>query len=84
MFVINHQINEILYLNSNVYYFKGFYGYFKTPFFRTTKITITTFLNYLYGQPKMTELESLYLWNYCIIVSLLEGEVYFTYSVIKL
>ena len=56
MFVINHQINEILYLNSNVYYFKGVYGYFKTPFFRTTKITITTFLNYLYGQPKMTKL----------------------------
>ena len=71
-------------MNYKVYYFRGVYGCFINPFFRTTKITITTFLNYLHGQPKMTKLELLYLWNYCIIVSLLEGEVYFTYSVIKL
>ena len=71
-------------MNSNVYYLRGVYGHFKNPFFKKTKITITTFLNYLHGQPKMTELESLYLWNYCIIVSLLEGEAYFTYSVINL
>ena len=71
-------------MNSNVNYFRGVYAHFKTPFFKKTKIIITTFLNYLYGQPKMTKLELLYLWNYCIIVSLLEGEVYLTYSVIKL
>ena len=60
-------------MNSNVNYFRGVYAHFKTPFFKKTKITITTFLNYLYGQPKMTKLELLYFWNYCIIVSLLEG-----------